>query len=59
MKKIEDLVGTKLNEDEIEQLQSQGVRVKRPGYAYTMDYNPTRANVHLDENNVVTRVSHG
>ena len=32
------------------------LRVIRPGQAVTMDFNPSRLNVDLDENGVITRV---
>jgi hypothetical protein len=58
-KTLEDLVGTKLTEDDIQKLQQHGVRVKQPGFIYTADFVYGRVNVYLDENKVVTRIGHG
>jgi hypothetical protein len=59
MKTLDEFIGTILTEDEIEQLQEQGVRVKRPGFMYTMEFIGSRVNVHLDEQNMVLGINQG
>lgn len=54
------LVGTVWSEDNRTALQPPAqVRVLRPGDAATMDFNPTRLNILLDESGVVSDVTCG
>ena len=60
---LRTLTGQKLTEaltDKIRVQSSSGtVRVIKPNQAVTMDFNATRVNVHLDENDAITIITCG
>lgn len=35
------------------------VRIIEPGYAYTMDFQPNRVNIYIDEDNLVYKIDLG
>ncbi|KAL1958575.1 hypothetical protein VTO42DRAFT_4172 [Malbranchea cinnamomea] len=59
------LLGKKITEDTTDQMcfakkdLPQGHRIIQPGHVMTMDFNPNRLNIYVDENNTVTKVKHG
>lgn len=55
-----DLIGKPLTESIEKQLRSFGdIRIKRPGFMYTQDFKPSRINIVVDKNNIVTHVGNG
>jgi hypothetical protein len=57
---VSDLIGrtlTKAMEDQLDAIPN--IRIKRAGYIYTADLRTGRLNIHVDDNNVVTHISHG
>ena len=52
-----DLIGQPLTDDLREQFSD--ARIKEPGYAYTMDHNPFRLNVHVDKDGIITKFTYG
>ena len=60
---IRGVLGQTANAKRIEQVQQQAnantLRVLAPGDAATMDYNPKRLNIDIDESEVIIRLSCG
>ncbi|GIK01894.1 hypothetical protein Aspvir_005935 [Aspergillus viridinutans] len=48
-----EMVGQKYSEDMATALQSDPIRVLHPGDIITMEYNASRLNIHVDENDEV------
>ena len=61
--KLQDLVGQTINVTLVEQVQQQAgaeqVRVLAPRAPATMDYNPQRLNIDIDDAEVILRLSCG
>ncbi|MGB4075352.1 I78 family peptidase inhibitor [Pseudomonas sp.] len=60
---LQDMLGQNASAELIEQLQQQAnaktLRVLAPGDAATMDYNPQRLNIDIDESEVIIRLTCG
>lgn len=59
---LDHLIGKELTEQVELQLKLQivgRIRIKRPGGIYTQDLRGDRTNIHVNEDNIITRISQG
>jgi outer membrane PBP1 activator LpoA protein len=63
VEQVQVVLGQIASAEQIEQTQQQAnakfLRVLAPGDAATMDYNPQRLNIHIDESETITRLTCG
>jgi hypothetical protein len=41
------------------QIDNGSIRIKRPGYLYTQELKMGRTNIHVNEDNIITKISQG